>query len=49
MVGRFSDKSLDFDHVLPYIEYERRFPFTALGQGDNRIKFGLLFAFCGQC
>lgn len=44
MVGLFSNKHLDLDNFLPYVEYERRFPFNSLGQGDNRVKFGLMIA-----
>jgi hypothetical protein len=49
MLTLFSDKRLDLDHISPYVEYERRFPFSALGQGDNRLKFGLMFAICDTC
>lgn len=49
VVGLFSDKRLDLNSVLPYIEYERRFPFTSPGKGDNQLKFGLMFALCDQC
>jgi hypothetical protein len=45
LVGLFSDGRLDFNSVLPYVEYERRFPFTSPSKGDNRLKFGL----CLQC
>jgi len=33
----------------PYVEYERRFPFNAPGQGDNRVSIGIMAAFCTSC
>ena len=33
----------------PYVEYERRFPFNAPGQGDNRVSIGIMAAFCSSC
>ena len=35
--------------VLPYVEYERRFPFVSALQGDNKLAFGLMFALCRHC
>ncbi|HEV3038766.1 MAG TPA: hypothetical protein VHA33_13400 [Candidatus Angelobacter sp.] len=33
----------------PYIEVQRRIPFNAPSQGDNRISLGLMFALCEDC
>jgi hypothetical protein len=53
MVVLLSDNRLRLDSdslpASPYVEYERRFPFQALGQGDNRISFGLMLTLCHSC
>ena len=53
MVALLSDNRLrlgsDSLPASPYIEYERRFPFQSLGQGDNRITFGLMLTLCRSC
>lgn len=48
-VALLSDKRLDLKRVSPYIEYQRRVPFTAPGRGDNRFTFGLMMALCAHC
>lgn len=49
MVALLSDKRLDLNGVSPYIEYQRRVPFTAPGRGDNRFTFGLMMTLCAHC
>jgi hypothetical protein len=34
---------------MPYIEFERRFPFNSPLGGDNRISVGVAIAFCQGC
>jgi len=33
----------------PYIEVQRRFPFSSPMDGDTRIAFGMMFALCAHC
>ncbi|MGA9071785.1 MAG: hypothetical protein WB424_16090 [Terracidiphilus sp.] len=47
MAVLLSDKSTDW--AAPYIEYQRRFPFGSPLQGDNRLTFGWMIAFCIHC
>ena len=51
MVALLSDKRLTSEKSLPspYLEFERRYPFSALSHGDNRITFGLMLAICEHC
>ena len=49
MVALLSDKRLDFNRFSPYVEYQRRAPFAALGHGDNRFSFGVMIAICAHC
>lgn len=51
MLAFLSDKRLTSDKNLPspYLEFERRFPFSSLSHGDNRIAFGLMLAICHHC
>lgn len=51
MVALLSDKRLTSDKNFPspYLEFERRFPFSSLSHGDNRITFGLMLAICPHC
>jgi hypothetical protein len=42
-------KWVDNGGPSPYIEFQRRFPFNSLLDGDNRIAFGFMFAICGSC
>jgi hypothetical protein len=35
--------------VAPYVEFQRRFPFDSPLQGDNRLAFGSMAAFCAHC
>lgn len=44
MVALLSDKRLDLKGLSPYIEYQRRVPFSAPGRGDNRFTFGVIMA-----
>jgi hypothetical protein len=46
MVALLSNRRLSGDtwEGSPFIEVERRFPFTALGQGDTRITVGFMLA-----
>jgi hypothetical protein len=37
------------DGVSPYIEFQRRFPFSSPLDGDNRLAFGMMFALCEHC
>ena len=49
MVALMSDKKLYGDYVLPYIEYQHRFPFNSPLRGDNRIAIGVMVTICGHC
>ncbi|HEV2987983.1 MAG TPA: hypothetical protein VG759_06045 [Candidatus Angelobacter sp.] len=51
MLVLFSDLRLTSSSTKfsPYIEAQRRIPFNAPSQGDNRISFGLMFAICEHC
>jgi hypothetical protein len=33
----------------PYVEVQRRFPFSSPLQGDNRVAVGIMFAICKHC
>jgi hypothetical protein len=37
------------DRQQPYVEVERRFPFTDPMQGDTRISFGFMISLCQHC
>jgi hypothetical protein len=43
------DKWIKDDAPTPYIEFQRRFPFSAPLDGDNRIALGFSLTFCGPC
>lgn len=43
------DKWIKDDAPTPYIEFQRRFPFNAPLDGDNRIALGFSLTFCGPC
>jgi hypothetical protein len=43
------DKWINGDAPTPYIEFQRRFPFNAPLDGDNRIAVGISLTFCGPC
>lgn len=49
MVALLSDQRLDLKALSPFIEYQRRVPFSAPGHGDNRFTFGVLMALCAHC
>ena len=34
---------------MPYVEFERRFPFNSPLDGDNRVSVGVAFALCRGC
>jgi hypothetical protein len=42
---------LFFPHsgAQPYVEFQRRFPFSAPMQGDNRVSVGLMATLCEHC
>lgn len=44
MAALLSDKRLGLMGLSPYIEYQRRVPFSAPGRGDNRFTFGVMLA-----
>lgn len=43
------DKWIKDNAPTPYIEFQRRFPFNAPLDGDNRIAVGFSLTFCGPC
>jgi hypothetical protein len=43
------DKWIKDNAPTPYIEFQRRFPFNAPLDGDNRIALGFSLTFCGPC
>ena len=50
MVALMSDKKLySGDSLVPYIEYQHRFPFNSPLRGDDRIAFGVMLTICSQC
>jgi hypothetical protein len=38
-----------WEKPIPYIEFQRRFPFNSPLQGDNRLSIGVMIAFCRAC
>jgi hypothetical protein len=49
MIALFSDSRLDLRTPSPFIEIERRFPFSSPLRGDNRVVFGVMVALCNHC
>jgi hypothetical protein len=51
MMVLFSDQRLTSTTTKwsPYVEMQRRFPFNAPLQGDNRMAVGIMFAVCKDC
>lgn len=51
MMVLFSDQRLTSLKTKwsPYVEVQRRFPFSSPLQGDNRVAVGIMFAICKDC
>jgi len=51
MMVLFSDLRLTSTQTKwsPFVEVQRRFPFSSPLQGDNRVAVGLMFAICKEC
>jgi hypothetical protein len=45
----FGRKRAEDGGPSPYIEFQRRFPFNSLLEGDNRIAVGVMLTLCDQC
>ena len=49
MLAWLSDDRLNFQRLSPFVEFQRRFPFSAPLRGDNRVTLGVMVALCNQC
>lgn len=49
MIALMSDRQISTFAGSPIVEVQRRFPFTALLQGDTRIMIGLMYPLCKHC
>lgn len=49
MAALLSDAWPDHGWGYPYVEYQRRFPFSSPLEGDNRITVGMMVSLCAHC
>ena len=49
MAALMSDYRIYRFQAVPYVEYQRRFPFNSPLQGDNRLAIGVMVPLCHHC